>query len=58
MREKRFSEEQIIGILKEWEGGLPIEELARKYGGAITRCIAGRARMGAWKPVMLSGRSQ
>ena len=32
MRGKRFSEEQIIGILKEWESGLPIGELSRKYG--------------------------
>ena len=32
MRGKRFSEEQIIGILKEWENGLQIGELARKYG--------------------------
>ncbi len=29
---KRFSEEQIIRILKELETGLPTEELARKYG--------------------------
>jgi len=32
MRGKRFSEEQIIGILKEWESGLQIGELARKHG--------------------------
>jgi putative transposase len=29
---KRFSEEQIIGFLKEAEGGVPVKELARKYG--------------------------
>lgn len=28
---KRFSEEQIIPILKEAEAGLPIKELCRKY---------------------------
>jgi putative transposase len=28
---KRFSEEQIIGILKEGEGGVPVTELCRKY---------------------------
>ena len=32
MRGKRFSEEQIIGILKEWESGVPIGELGRKHG--------------------------
>jgi putative transposase len=29
---KRFSEEQIIRILKEVDSGIPSEELARKYG--------------------------
>ena len=29
---KRFSEEQIIMILKERESGLPVRELIRKHG--------------------------
>lgn len=29
---KRFSEEQIIRILKEAESGVPVKELCRKYG--------------------------
>ena len=29
---KRFTEEQIIGILKEAEAGLKVGELCRKYG--------------------------
>jgi putative transposase len=32
MRGKRFSEEQIIGILKEWEAGMAIADLCRKHG--------------------------
>ncbi|MCX2784675.1 transposase, partial [Microbulbifer thermotolerans] len=28
---KRFTEEQIIPILKEAEGGIPVKELCRKY---------------------------
>ena len=32
MKRKRFKEEQIIGILKEWEAGLEIGEVSRKYG--------------------------
>tara|TARA_R110001592_G_scaffold320236_1_gene598158 strand:+ start:867 stop:1043 length:177 start_codon:yes stop_codon:yes gene_type:complete len=28
---KRFTEEQIIPILKEAEAGLPVKELCRKY---------------------------
>lgn len=31
MQRKRFSEEQIIPILKEAEAGLPLPELLRKY---------------------------
>jgi len=31
MKKKRYSEEQIIGILKENEAGMPVDELARKH---------------------------
>ena len=32
MRKSRFSEEQIIGMLKEHEAGMKTAELCRKYG--------------------------
>jgi len=32
MRGKRFKEDQIIGVLKEVESGIPIPELCRKHG--------------------------
>lgn len=32
MKKSRYSEEQIIGILKEVEGGMSIVEVCRKYG--------------------------
>ncbi len=32
MRGKRFSEEQIIGILKAWEGGMGLKDLSRQHG--------------------------
>lgn len=32
MKRSRFTEEQIIGILKEQEAGLPTAEVCRKYG--------------------------
>lgn len=32
MRGKRFKEEQIIGVLKEAEGGVGVSDLCRKYG--------------------------
>ena len=32
MRRSRFSEEQIVGILKEQEAGAPTAELCRRHG--------------------------
>ncbi len=32
MKRKRFTEEQIIGILKEGESGVPLADLCRKHG--------------------------
>lgn len=32
MKGKRYSEEQIIGALKEAEAGISVAELSRKYG--------------------------
>lgn len=32
MRQKRFTEEQIIGVLKEHESGVKAGDICRKYG--------------------------
>jgi putative transposase len=32
MRKKRFSEEQIIGVLKSAEAGMAVKELCRQHG--------------------------
>lgn len=32
MKRKRYTDEQIIGVLKEAESGLPVDQLIRKHG--------------------------
>jgi putative transposase len=32
MKQSRFTEEQIIGVLKEGESGLAVKEISRKHG--------------------------
>lgn len=32
MKKKRYSEEQIIGVLKQQEAGMPVKELIRQVG--------------------------
>ena len=46
MRGKRFSEEQIIGILKEAEAGLAVADLLRKYGIAQGTLYRWKAKYG------------
>jgi putative transposase len=36
MRQSRFKEEQVIGILKEHQAGLSAQDLCRKYGSDAT----------------------
>jgi len=46
MRGKRFSEEQIIGVLKEAETGLAVAELLRKHGIAEGTFYRWKAKYG------------
>lgn len=50
MKRSRFSEEQIIGILKERQAGLSAAELCRKHGLSEPTCLTSGARsMAAWR---------
>jgi putative transposase len=46
MKKSRFSEEQIIGILKEHQAGLSALELCRKYGISDATFYNWRSRFG------------
>jgi hypothetical protein len=35
-KRKRITEEQIIGILKEHEAGVPVADLCRKHGVSVS----------------------
>ena len=43
---KRFSEEQIIGILKEHQAGMPVADLCRKHGISSATFYAWKAKFG------------
>ena len=43
---KRYTEEQIIGFLKEADGGVPVKELCRKHGFSEPSYYAWRSKFG------------
>jgi putative transposase len=53
MKKSRFSEEKIIGILKELEAGVKAPELARKHG--VSEATLWRARYGGVEVSQLRG---
>jgi hypothetical protein len=56
MKRSRFSEDQIIGILKEHQAGLSAAELCRKHGVSEPTCVTSGARgMAGWKCRTRSG---
>ena len=43
---KRFSEEQIIGFLRETDAGMPVKELCRKHGFSEASYYLWKAKFG------------
>jgi len=46
MKKKRFSEQQILGFLKEAQAGIPVKELCRKHGFSDAAFYGWRAKFG------------
>lgn len=46
MRKSRYSEEQVIGFLKQADAGMPIKELCRKGGFSDATFYKWRAKFG------------
>ena len=46
MRKSRFSEEQIINVLKEQQAGIPVADLCRKHGISDATFYTWRTRYG------------
>ena len=47
---KRFTEEQIVGFLKEAESGMPVKELCRKHGFSDASFYTWRLKFGSDAP--------
>lgn len=46
MKRSRFSEEQIIVILKEQEAGMPTADVCRKHGISAATCYKWKSKFG------------
>lgn len=54
MKNGRFSDTQIMGILKQAEGGVPVSELCREHGMSSASFYKWRAKFGGMDASMVS----
>ena len=56
MKKSRFSDSQIIAVLKQAEAGKPVPELCREYGISSAPLYKWRAQVGGTEAALLAGR--
>lgn len=54
MKQSRYSEPQILAILRQAEGGVPVSELCREHGMSDASFYKWRARYGGMDASMVS----
>ncbi len=55
MKRSSFTENQIIGILKEHVAGVSVADLCRKHGVSDATFTSGKPSMAGWTPARRSG---
>lgn len=54
MKRSRFSDNQILGILKKAEGGIPVPQLCREYGMSSATFYKWRSKYGGMDASMMA----
>lgn len=54
MKQKRFTETQIMQILKQADGGVPVAELCREHGMSSASFYKWRSKYGGMDALMIS----
>ena len=54
MKQSRYSEAQILGILRQAEGGVPVADLCREHGMSDASFYKWRAKYGGMDASMIS----